>query len=83
MQLVAYQSLNLVHLRESQLEVSDTDPVVLGLCNLLSSVVDGVELSNLVREADVLEDFPDLVSASWSSEFSLRNAYLVDDRWEQ
>ena len=65
------------------MEVANANLIVGGLRQLLGSVVDGVELANLVLEADVLEDSLDLVSASGLSEFVLGYTDLVDDWREQ
>lgn len=72
-----------MHLRQGELEVTDTDLVVIRLSQLFGSVVDSIELANFVREADVLEDSLNLVSSPWLSELSFSNANLIDHRWEQ
>ena len=65
-----------MHFRDCALEVSHTDPVISAARDLLGSIIHGVELTNLVGVANLLEQRSDLLSRSQISEVVLRNALL-------
>lgn len=69
-------SLNIVHFRDGALEVSHTNPVISTARYLLGSIIHGVELTNLIDVADLLEQRSDLLSRSQLSEVVLRNTLL-------
>lgn len=50
---------------------------------LLSTIIHGVELSNLVAEADALEEHLNFISGAWQLEIVLANAKLGKGRREQ
>ena len=63
-------------------ESSDTYQVSL-LGKILSSVVHGIELSNLVGEAYPFEEHLHIVSWSWKHEVILSDSHLCECGWEQ
>jgi hypothetical protein len=72
-----------MHLRERILEVANAHAVIFRAGDLLGTVVDGVELAELVLVTDVLEDHPDLVTCTRVSELLLVHANLIEAGREQ
>ena len=79
---LARASLDLMHFGKRVLEVTNANLVVRRASHLLGPVVDGVELSNLVLEANVLEDHLNLLAGPLLPELRLVHADLIKARWE-
>ena len=76
-------SLNLVQLGQRILEVAHANAIVRRLGQLLGTIVDRVELANLVAEADLLEQRPNCLATAKLTEFVLADAILGEVRREQ
>ena len=61
----------------------NADFIVCAFCELLGSIIHGIELSNFVSVTDLLEKSSDLVTGSDFSEVMLLNTKLGIVGWEQ
>lgn len=68
------RSLDAVHLRNSNLEISDAHSVVGALCDFLSPIIHSVEFSNFVSEPNFLKQCFDLLASSQLSKIVLRDS---------
>lgn len=63
-----------MHLGDSHLEVPYANSIICALCELLGSIIHGVELSNFVSVTNLLEKTPDLLTSSKLTEVVLLNS---------
>jgi len=64
-------------------EGSDADLVVGGVADLLGFVVNGIELTNFVTDANCFEETLDGGSVAWHLEVSLRDTQFSNSCWEE
>ena len=76
-------SLDGMHLRKSNLEVSDAHSVVGALRDFLGPIIHSVEFSNFVREPNFFKQCFDLLASSQLSKIVLRDANFREVRWEK
>jgi len=76
-------SLDTVHFRNSHLEVSNADFIIISLCIFFGSVIHSIEFTNFVAISDFLKHGLYLQSSSKYSEILFFDSNLTVIRWKK